>query len=82
MPTGVLYGWLQKRGGGHWSNEYRRRWFVLGADGEAVRNARNWPVGPDDFDDLIETKVFTNAIDASSLQGGRRRVLDGGWLVL
>ena len=33
MPTGVLSGWLQKKGGGRWSTDYRRRWFVLAADG-------------------------------------------------
>jgi len=32
-PAGLLGGWLRKRGGGRWSYSYKRRWFVLGADG-------------------------------------------------
>lgn len=32
MPSGLYAGWLRKRGGGRWSSEYKKRWFVLSTD--------------------------------------------------
>eukprot|EP00966_Prymnesium_polylepis_P254495 5880663-Prymnesium_polylepis.1 len=41
----------------------------LGAgEAEAQAAARNWPVGPDDFDLHIEAKKFTNGADKGSIK--------------
>jgi hypothetical protein len=32
--------------------------------GRAVSRGRRWPIGPDDFDELIKDKIFTNGTDA------------------
>ena len=38
------------------------------SEGEDAAKQRNWPVGPDDFDVLIETKTFTNGADKEAVK--------------
>lgn len=45
MPSGLLSGWLRKRGGGHWSKDYKQRWFVL-RDDASVCYYKIPPTGP------------------------------------
>ena len=40
----------------------------LGVSGEDAEKARNWPIGPDDFDALIENKTFTNGSDKEAVK--------------
>ena len=51
---------------------FEARWKLvldLGAEsGEDVERARNWPIGPDDFDALIENKTFTNGSDKEAVK--------------
>ena len=35
---------------------------------------RNWPIGPDDFDELIETKTFTNGADKEAVKALFRKM--------
>ena len=51
---------------------YEAKWKLvldLGvAGGEDAAEKRNWPVGPDDFDQLIEHKKFTNGADREDVK--------------
>ena len=38
------------------------------AEGDDTSKQRNWPVGPDDFDELIESKTFTNGADKDAVK--------------
>eukprot|EP00966_Prymnesium_polylepis_P311701 7202587-Prymnesium_polylepis.1 len=47
----------------------------LGAgDARGQAAARQWPVGPDDFDKLIETKQFTNGADKEAVAALYRKM--------
>uniref|UniRef100_A0A7S2JM50 PH domain-containing protein n=1 Tax=Haptolina brevifila TaxID=156173 RepID=A0A7S2JM50_9EUKA len=51
MPSGVLSGWLEKRGGGSsmlGSTKYSNRWFVLDTEGK-VRYFKAQPTRPSDL---------------------------------
>ena len=52
MPSGVLSGWLKKRGGGSsfllGSTKYQARWFVLDTEG-TVRYYKTQPTKPSDI---------------------------------
>tara|TARA_B110000046_G_C12935229_1_gene373283 strand:- start:161 stop:793 length:633 start_codon:yes stop_codon:yes gene_type:complete len=38
------------------------------AEGDDPSKQRNWPVGPDDFDELIASKTFTNGADKGAVK--------------
>jgi hypothetical protein len=40
----------------------------LGVSGEDAEKARNWPIGPDDFDAVIDNKIFTNGSDKQAVK--------------
>ena len=42
MP--LASGWLNKRGGGHWSRQFRMRWFVLERDSDTLRYYKTPPL--------------------------------------
>ena len=42
--------------------------LVLDLGAEEAEKARNWPIGPDDFNTLIETKKFTNGADQDAVK--------------
>ncbi|CAK0825261.1 unnamed protein product [Prorocentrum cordatum] len=41
----------------------------LGSGGGAQASGRRWPVGPDDFDSMIETRSFKNGSDRDAVKG-------------
>ena len=45
----------------------------LGAEGDAAK-ARNWPVGPNDFDAMIDSKIFTNGADKDAVKALFRKM--------
>ena len=45
----------------------------LGVEGDAAE-ARNWPVGPDDFDAMIDSKTFTNGSDKDAVKALFRKM--------
>ena len=44
----TMQGWLRKRGGGHWSSEFRSRWFVLNGYSQVVQYFKAQPASPAD----------------------------------
>jgi len=53
--------------------------------GRAVSRGRRWPIGPDDFDELIKDKIFTNGTDAEVVKTLYRKLstlLLGGTVAL
>ena len=45
----------------------------LGAEGDSAE-ARNWPVGPDNFDAMIKSKTFTNGSDKDAVKALFRKM--------
>ena len=44
------------------------------SEGEDAAKARNWPIGPDDFDKLIKSKKFTNGADQGAVMALFRKM--------
>ena len=49
----------------------------LGVASSAEQQRRAWPVGPDDFDALVEGKVFTNGSDLDAVKALYRKMSVG-----
>ena len=54
---------------------HEAKWkLVLDLGSEDAGKARNWPISPDDFDVLIETKIFTNGADQQAVKDLYRKM--------
>ena len=54
---------------------WRASWkLVLDLGVKDAANARNWPIGPDDFDVMIESKIFTNGADQQAVKALFRKM--------
>ena len=59
----LMSGWLRKRGGGHWSSEFRDRWFVLDDQG-SLRYYKAPPTSPVQLP-KGEVRIFDTAVHAT-----------------
>ena len=54
---------------------YHAKWkLVLDLGSEEADKARNWPIGPDDFDGMIEDRTFTNGSDKQAVKALFRKM--------